>query len=443
MSYLKSFPKGGIHPRENKLLTDGIPISNALIPAVAVIPMHQHAGTCAECIVKIGDVLKEGMLIGRSTGMISSIPGIVSGISDIFLPNGIISKAVHVELQGEFDRSGKDIKKKDWQGMSGQEILLKIAEMGIVGLGGATFPTHAKYAVNEAKHVEFLVINGTECEPFLSGDHRLMLEKADEIVEGIEIIRKALSPRCVVIGIEANKQDAVQMMERAIAGRKQDIEVVTLKVKYPQGDEKMLLKSITGKEVPSGKLPFDIGAVVSNVGTVYAVYEAIAYDKPLIERIVTITGSMIRKPANLKVRIGTKIGELIEDCGGFTSPPARIVVGGPLTGFAVFDMETPVTKSTTAIVALSRQDTNSARETTCIQCGKCVRVCPVGLSPTTLYKYIEHLLYDDAKGEGLSDCRECGCCGYVCPSHIPLVQAMKLGKLMHRKKETQWKNASI
>jgi Na+-translocating ferredoxin:NAD+ oxidoreductase subunit C len=252
-----------------------------------------------------------------------------------------------------------------------------------------------------------------------------------------------LSPRCVVIGIEANKQDAVQMMERAIAGRKQDIEVVTLKVKYPQGDEKMLLKSITGKEVPSGKLPFDIGAVVSNVGTVYAVYEAIAYDKPLIERIVTITGSVIRKPANLKVRIGTKIGELIEDCGGFTSPPARIVVGGPLTGFAVFDMETPVTKSTTAIIALSRQDTNSARETTCIQCGKCVRVCPVGLSPTTLGKYIEHLLYDDAKNEGLFDCRECGCCGYVCPSHIPLVQAMKLGKLMHRKKETQWKNASI
>ncbi len=448
MNYVKTFPKGGVHPKDNKLRTHGMQISRAHVPAEAVIPMHQHAGTAAECMVKTGDAVREGMLIGRSTGLFSSnvhssIPGIVSRISDIYLPNGVVSKAVHVDLQGEFAMSGKETQKIDWRPMSAQALLEKIAEMGVVGLGGGTFPTHAKYSCVSDRRIEYLVINGVECEPYITGDHRLMVEKADEIAEGIEIIRKILSPTCVMIGIEENKPDAIERMQRAVSGFKQEIEVVALKVKYPQGDEKMLLKSVTGREVPTGKLPIEIGAMVSNVGSVYAVFEAVAYGKPLIERIVTITGSAIRNPANLKVRIGTKIGELIEDCGGFAVPPARIVAGGPMTGFAIHDMDTPVTKGTNAIVALSKGETNRAKETTCIQCGKCVRVCPVGLSPTALYKCIEHLLYSDAADDGLFDCRECGCCGYVCPAHIPLVQAMKLGKLMHRKKENQWKNASI
>jgi electron transport complex protein RnfC len=439
MKDMKTYPRGGIHPPEYKEYTHSIPIKNALIPAIAVIPMHQHLGKPAECVVNPGDVLKEGMLIGKSTGYFSanvhtSIPGVVSGITDIHLPIGIKSKAVTIELQGEFDRSGKELKKSDWQALSKEMLIDKIQELGIVGLGGATFPTHIKYTIKEDIKLDYFVVNGVECEPFLTGDHRLMLEKTEEIIEGIGVVRRILSPAKVAIGIEENKPDAIAMMNRVIASLKQDIEVVPLKIKYPQGDEKMLLKAVTGREVPSGKLPFDVGAVVSNVGTVHAIYEAIVFDKPLTERVVTITGRIVKNPANLKVRIGTKIGELIDDCGGFTEAPERVIAGGPMMGFAVYDLDMPVTKGVSGIVVLSKREIRDAAITNCIQCGKCVSACPLGLAPTTLHKYIEHTRYEDAKAEGLLDCKECGCCAFTCPAHIPLVQSMKLGKLMLKKK---------
>ncbi|MBN1699595.1 MAG: electron transport complex subunit RsxC [Spirochaetales bacterium] len=439
MSELKTFQAGGIHPSEYKQYTQKIPIKNAHVPSTAIIPMLQHMGKTAECLVRPGDILREGMPIGKATGYFSapvhsSIPGTVRDITEVYLPTGVRSKAVVADLSGEFDRSGKDVAKRSWETLSGEELINIIAENGIVGLGGATFPAHIKYTVKRNVKLDYFVVNGVECEPFLTADHRLMLEKTEEIIEGIRIIEKILSPGKVVIGIEENKPDAVETVGRAVAESRLEYEVVTLRTRYPQGDEKQLLQAITGKEVPSGGLPLDIGAVVSNVGTVFAVYEAVVYRKPLIERIVTVTGSVIKNPANFKVRIGTKIGELIEECGGFTGNPAKIIAGGPMMGFALYDLDTPVTKGVSGIVALSKKELKNRSETSCIQCGRCIRACPLSLNPTYLFKLIEHGMYKDAQAEGLMDCKECGCCGYTCPAHLPLVQGMKLGKLMLRKK---------
>ncbi|MBN2532541.1 MAG: electron transport complex subunit RsxC [Spirochaetales bacterium] len=439
MNEFKTFPQGGIHPREFKVYTKDIPIRNAHIPSIALIPMHQHMGKPAECIVQKGDTLREEMLIGRATGYFSAnihspIPGTVTDIREMYLPAGLKSTVVVAELAGEFDRAGKSSQKKDWDNLSPKELIDKIADKGIVGLGGATFPAHIKYTLKEGIRLEYFIVNGVECEPYLTADHRLMLEKTEEIIEGIRIIKKILSPENIIIGIEENKPDAISVMERTILDRKLDIEVVRLKTKYPQGDEKQLLKSITGREVPSGGLPLDIGSVVSNVGTVFAIYEAIVYEKPLIERIVTVTGSIIKNPGNFKVRIGTKIGELIEECNGLYELMVKIIAGGPMMGFAVHDLDTPVTKGMSGIIALSRKEVPSWRETACLRCGRCIRVCPLSLNPTRLFKLIEHRQFEEAEKNGLFDCKECGCCGYACPAKLPLVQGMRLGKLMAKKK---------
>ncbi|MBA7541942.1 Ion-translocating oxidoreductase complex subunit C [subsurface metagenome] len=321
----------------------------------------------------------------------------------------------------------------EWQGINGGDLLKSLADKGIVGLGGATFPTVLKYTIRKGFQVEYFVVNGVECEPFLTADHRLMLEKSLEILEGIRIVQQIMKPRQIIIGIEENKPDAIAVMRENIVSAGLDFKVVALKMKYPQGDEKQLLKAVIGKEVPSGGLPLDIGAVVSNVGTMKAIYEAIVLDKPLIERVVTVSGSIIRKPANLKVRLGTPLSELIEECGGFIEPPAELIAGGPMMGFAVLDPDTPVTKGLSGVIALSRRQVRSHSQTPCIGCGRCVKACPLGLLPTVIYKWIEHGEYEEALQEGLMDCKECGCCGYSCPARIPLIQGMKLGKVMSRK----------
>lgn len=433
-----TFFGGGVHPHDSKYLTSHRAIRNAPIPSVCVIPMHQHMGKAAQCVVNVGDTVREGMLIGKANGFFSAnvhcpIPGKVTDIREVFLTNGIKCQAVVAELEGEFDRSGKSRVKKGWSSLSGEELLKKVQDMGIVGLGGATFPTHMKYFIREGLSVESFVVNGVECEPFLTGDHRLMLERTVEILEGTKIVEKILNPEKVYIGIEQNKPDAIQMMEEAIIREKLAYQVKPLKVKYPQGDEKQLLKAIINREVPSGGLPIDIGAVVSNVGTVFAIYEAVVYDKPLVERCVTVTGPLIKTPANLKARIGTRIGDLIEDCGGLTGSPWKLVAGGPMMGFAFYDMDAPVTKGVSGVVALDRKASGRQTETNCIHCGQCISVCPFGLNPTHLYKLIDHMEYEAASNENLMDCKECGCCAYVCPSRIPLVQGIKLGKFYARK----------
>lgn len=439
-SGLKTFGGGGIHPTGYKHLTNTKPLKNAPIPSIAIIPLHQHMGSPAECVVNVGDTIKEGMLVGRATGFFSSnihssIPGKVTNIIDFHLPNGVKSKAIIIELAGTFDRSGKpEPPKRDWLVMTNKEMLNKIFDLGVVGLGGATFPTHVKYNFSKGKEPEYLIINGVECEPFLTSDHRLMLEKSKEILTGIQVLQKIAKPKKTIIAIEANKADAADAMRKVITGQGLDnkIEVTVLKVRYPQGDEKQLIKALINKEIPTGKLPLDVGAIVSNVGTVFAVYEAVVLDKPLIDRFVTVSGRAIRRPGNFKVRIGTPIRDLIEECGGFTELPGKIVAGGPLMGYTLVEINTPVTKGISGVIAFTQAEARNKYQTNCIQCGKCIAVCPFGLMPTILYKQIEHQAYAEAIAHGLLDCKECGCCGYICPARIPLVQGLKLGKSISR-----------
>ena len=435
-----TFPKGGVHPPGWKHLTNNRPLQNAVIPSLSVVPLQQHIGSPAECVVELGEEVREGMLIGKPTGFVSAgvhspIPGTVKEIKTIYLPNGIKSKAICIELKGEFDRLGKQQDAYDWRDLSPKELLDLLPNMGIVGMGGATFPTHVKFSPPRGSIVEYFVVNGVECEPYLSSDHRLMLERTREIFEGIRIVRKILQPKKVLIAVEANKLDAIDVVGRYAAEHEPEITVMPLKVKYPQGDEKQVLKALIDREVPSGGLPIDIGAVVSNVGTVNAIYEAISLKKPLVGRAVTVSGEAVKNPGNYKVRIGTPISQLLDECGGFTRTPEKIVMGGPMMGFTILDMDTPVTKGTSGILALSRREVRNAKATSCIGCGGCVDVCPLGLHPTRLYKLIDHLEFEQAVEEGLMDCKECGCCSFTCPAHIPLVQGMRLGKRLFIKNQ--------
>lgn len=437
---VKTFARGGVHPHDNKKWSRHVSVQNAGIPNTVVIPMSQHMGKPADLLVQADDVLTEGMLIGKAAGFFSvnvhsSVAGKVREITEIYLANGMKSQAVVVEVEEGFDpeASSMFLAKENWRTMSDEDIVNRIADMGVAGLGGATFPTHIKYAIKD-RNVEYLVVNGVECEPFLTADHRLMLEKSDCIIEGIEISRKVLNADNVIIGIEANKPDAIQSLRDSIIRKNLDFEVVALKTRYPQGDEKQLLKATINREVPSGALPLDIGAVVSNVGTLYAIYEAVVLKKPVIERIVTVSGSILKNPGNFKVRLGTSIRELVDACGGFTEEPVKMIAGGPMMGFSIFDLNAPVTKGVSGILALSERDLKPAGETACISCGRCIHACPMGLSPTTLFKLIDHQDYEKAKQENLLDCKECGCCGFTCPARLPLVQMLRLGKLMLRKK---------
>lgn len=442
MIFAKTFSRGGVHPFDRKEETRSQEIWNAVIPSECIVPLRQHIGAPAESLVSQGDEVREGMLIGAASGFVSAnihapIPGTVKEIKNIFLPNGIQSEAVVIELAGEFDRLGKVSERREWSDKSAAELIEILKDKGIVGMGGATFPTHVKYSVPKGKKAEYLIANGTECEPYLSADHRLMMEMTDGVLEGLQIARKILGADSVSIGIEDNKPDAIDQFKKRIRALNLDIDVIALEEKYPQGGEKQLIETITGREVPSGGLPIDIGVIVSNTGTLHAIHEAVVHDKPLLERVVTVSGGAVRRPANFKVRIGTSIGELFEEAGGFREVPKKIVAGGPMTGFAVYDLDTPITKGSSGILALTAREVNEAPQTPCINCGRCVRSCPAGLTPTLLYKLIEHEEYKEAVNLGVNDCIECGACSYICPAHIPLVQGIRIGKRLARKKKVK------
>ena len=436
---IKTFPRGGIHPHGRKNLTNSKEVVKSEIPEILVVPMAQHLGAPAEVVVSAGDEVTEGMLIGKAAGFISAhvhspVDGTVKEITDVFLANGSKSKAVVIVKNEEFSPK-PDTASGDWKSKTAEELNEIVKELGIVGMGGATFPANVKYAIPKGAKAEYLIINGVECEPYLSADHRLMLERTKEILEGIRIIQKIVGPEKIAIGIEINKPDAIEALRAAAAEEKMDLDVVPLKLKYPQGDEKQLIKAVTGREVPSGALPIEVGCVVSNVGTVNAVYEAVVYGKPLVERVVSVSGLGLASPSNLLARVGTPIRQLIEECGGMKVEPKKVVVGGPMMGFTIFDLDTPVTKGTSGILILTEKEVAAAPETPCLSCGKCVSVCPMGLNPTKLFKHIDHSDYQAALDTGLMDCKECGCCAYTCPAHIPLVQGMRVGKKMARKKK--------
>lgn len=424
-----------MHPPERKEYANSKALVRLPIPSELVVSMSQHLGAPAKPIKEKGDHVEKGEKIALASSFISAdvhspVSGTIKDIRKVTMANSVTCDAFVIEPDPQQPEAFT--KKVDYQDYSKEKLLEEIKDKGIVGLGGATFPLHVKITIPAGRKVDALVINGVECEPYLTADHRLMLERTKEVLEGIMICNRILNPARTIIGIEENKKDAALALEKEIELRSLPIEVCLLRMKYPQGDEKQLINATIGREIPSGKLPLDVGAVVVNVGTTYAVYEALAYGKPLYERIVTVTGDCIAQPCNVIAPIGAKVKDLIAFAGGFSKEPDKLVSGGPMMGFAFYDEETPIAKGTSGILAIT--DEKDYRKSACLNCGKCVAACPIGLVPTNLYSLITHARYEEAMANHLMDCKECGCCSFSCPAHLDLVHAMKFGKRMGRKK---------
>lgn len=430
---LKTFPKGGVHPAENKMAA-GAEIQSLPLPKQVVIPLAQHIGAPAQAVVKRGDIVKTGTLIAKAGGFVSanihsSVSGKVKKIDNVLDSSGYKKPSIIIDVDGDewedtIDRDPaliKDLSKTP------DEIRQKIMDAGIVGLGGATFPTHVKLSVPEGKSIEYIVINAVECEPYLTADHRVMLEKAHEIMVGTSLLMKAAGVEKAIIGIENNKPDAIELLDK-VAKEYQGIQVDALKVQYPQGGEKQLIKAVLDREVPSGGLPLDVGCVVQNVGTAIAVYEAVQKNKPLIERVVTVTGKSVKKPVNLMARIGTSADMLIEAAGGLPEDTGKVVNGGPMMGKAISDTNVPVTKGTSGILIFNKQESKRAKTYNCIRCARCTFVCPQGLEPFNLKNISEINDWEKLENEHVMDCIECGSCSYTCPAGVPLLDYIRLGK---------------
>ena len=430
---LKTFPIGGIHPPENKLTADK-PISYLPIPENVIIPVSQHIGSSATIIVNKGDNVRTGQVIATNKGFISanihsSVSGKVNKIDTIIDTSGYRQTAIFIDVEGddwcETINRGCEIVTEII--LSPEEIRQRCLESGIVGMGGATFPSHVKLTVPAGKKCDVLLINGVECEPFLTSDHRLMLERGEEIMIGISILMKALQVESAKIGIENNKPDAIAHLTKLTSGFK-GISVHALKVKYPQGAEKQLIKALINREVPSGHLPIDIGAVVHNVGTAFAVYEAIQKNKPLFERVVTITGKSLKNPGNYLVRIGTPVSKLISAAGGMPENTGKIVNGGPMMGKAICNTDVPVVKGTSGIILFPVEESGRSEMQSCIRCAKCISICALNLEPYLLAKLSERGLFERAEKERITDCMECGSCSYSCPANRPVLDYIRLGK---------------
>lgn len=430
---LKTFPIGGVHPPENKL-TAGSKIQKLDIPATVAIPISQHIGAPATVSVNKGDSVKAGQVIATSKGFVSvnihsSVSGKVNKVDTLIDTSGYKQTAIFIDTQGDewletIDRTDElktEIK------LSSEEIIKKCQESGIVGLGGATFPSHVKLTVPAGKKCDVLIINGVECEPYLTSDHRLMLEHGKEVLVGISILMKALKVNRALIGIENNKSDAIEHL-KTLAASFQGIEIWPLKVKYPQGAEKQLIKALTNREVPSGRLPIDVNTVVHNIGTAFAVYEAVQKNKPLFERVVTITGKSLPKPGNYIVRIGTPVNKLIEAAGGLPENTGKIISGGPMMGKALINTDVPVVKGTSGIILVPQDEAVRSESQVCIRCAKCIAVCPMGLEPYLLMSLSQKDLFEKAEKERITDCMECGSCSYTCPAGRPLLDFIRLGK---------------
>jgi electron transport complex protein RnfC len=432
---MKSFKMGGIHPAECKF-SAGKKTEVISLPKQVVIPLRHYSGKPSIPEVAKGDIVKVGQLIGRANGFVSanvhsSVSGKVVKIDNALDAFGYKNPAVFIDVIGDDWLETIDLtpKVKRVCELEPPEIIKKIAESGIVGLGGATFPTHVKLSIPAGKKAEVLIINGAECEPYLTCDHQLMLEKGEEIVIGITILMKAIQVSRAIIGIEINKPDAILNLEKW-AKTVEGVEVVPLKVKYPQGSEKQLIQALTGREVPSGGLPIDVGAIVQNVATTFAVYEAVQKNKPLIERVITVTGKSVAEPGNYWVRVGTPLSHVVEKTGGMPEDTGKIVAGGPMMGRALPSLDISVAKGTAAVLFIPSSDSERGKVQNCIRCAKCVFHCPMGLEPYLLMNKSEKGLWEDVEQNRVMDCIECGSCNYVCPSNRPLVDYIRYGKSM-------------
>ena len=421
---------GGVRLAEEKELTVEKKIKEIPAPKELVVPLRQHIGSPNEALVKPGDTIKVGQLLGDSKAFVSApvhspVSGQVKNVQNFFHPVFGKSPAITIENDNSFESISAP-SQTDPERLSKAELIAIIKNAGLVGMGGAAFPTHVKLSIPEGKKIDTLIINGSECEPYLTCDHRLMVEKTAEILKGISIVSKITGAKNTIIAIEANKLGAVFAMKKNITT---PTKVVILKTKYPQGGEKQLIKAVLKREVPPGKLPLDVGALVQNVGTCFAIHDAVHNKLPLIERCVTFTGNCLKEPGNYKVKIGTRIKDIVEFCGGFTKKPIKIISGGPMMGVTQYTLDVPVVKGTTGVLFLSEKEAKIYDEMPCIKCAKCVDVCPVRLIPTDIMRMAKFSKWEYLKELHPSDCMECGACSYVCPSKIPLAQYVKLGKI--------------
>lgn len=434
---MKTFNIGGVHPAENKL-SAGSPIREAALPKQAVFSMFQHIGAPAKPVVQKGDVVKVGTLLAEAGGFVSapvysSVSGKVNKIDSVLDASGTRRMAVIVDVEGDeweesIDRSKNLVRLSDRSELDSKTIVEKIKNAGIVGLGGATFPCHVKLTPPPGSKAECVIINAVECEPYLTADHRLMLEHAEEILVGVELIMKAVNVTKGYIGIENNKPDAIKLMKEK-AKQYSNIEVVPLKVKYPQGGEKQLIDAVIGRQVPAPPaIPISVGAVVQNVGTAFAIYEAVMKNKPLIDRIITVTGKSVKNPSNLLARIGTPFQQLIDECGGLPEDTGKIIGGGPMMGKALLSLEVPMTKGSSGLLIMPEKEARRSEPQPCIRCAKCVSACPMGLEPYLLSKASAMEDWELAEKNDVVSCIECGSCQFTCPSKRPLLDMIRVGK---------------
>ncbi len=430
---LKTFRIGGIHPNDHKMTAD-CRVAPAPLPRQVTLFFNQHIGAPATCVVKKGDTVKVGSLIAEASGFVSAnihspVSGTVSKVDK--LPNsfGVLTPAVVIDAEGDEWEEGIDTSDtlQEEITLSPEEIINKIKQAGIVGLGGATFPTHVKLMPPKEFTPTSLIINATECEPYLTDDHALMLESPDAILVGCRILMKAIGVERAYIGIENNKLDAIELLRKK-AERYPEIEIVPLRTRYPQGGEKQLIDAILNKQVAHGALPVSTGAIVQNVGTAFAVYEAVQKNKPLVERVVTITGDGVIRPGNYRVRLGMSVADFLEFAGGIPANIGKIVLGGPMMGKALSNLNSPITKGCSGILLLDEAVSHRQEPEACIRCGKCVEACPMGLEPYLLARLSQNHLYERAEKELITACLECGCCAYICPAHRPLLDFIRTGK---------------
>ncbi|MGL4392752.1 MAG: electron transport complex subunit RsxC [Fusobacteriaceae bacterium] len=426
--------RGGVHPNDNKSLTENKRTEKIPLPKMLYVPVLQHIGAPLEPTVKIGDRVLKGQKIadsqaGMSAPIHSPTSGTVKKIDIYDFP--LMGKVNTIFIEPDNEEKWCELfPVTNWESSTKSDLLAKVRECGIVGIGGATFPTHIKLSPPADVKIDTLLLNAAECEPYLNSDNRLIIEDSKKIIDGIKILKKILGVEKAVIGIEDNKKEAIKVLTDAIVGT--GIEIKILHTLYPQGGEKQLIKAVLGREVPSGKLPSAVGVVVQNTGTAAAISSAILEGKPILEKIVTVSGGAIKEPKNLLALIGTPIIELLEFCGVEKEKIDKLVMGGPMMGMAQYTFDVPVIKGTSGILALTKKETNTCPPAPCIGCGKCVDVCPMGLLPVMYARLGEGKLWEDFKKYNIMDCIECGSCAYICPSNRPLTEAIKIGKMKVR-----------
>jgi electron transport complex protein RnfC len=429
----------GVHPPELKQLTADVKIRRLPFPKEIVLPLLQHTGKPAKTLVKAGARVERGDLIAEADGWVSSpvhasASGTVAEIGLMPHPDGTFKPAIRIAVEPFSAQIPRPRLVPDWEGLSAKELIEAIRHAGVVGLGGAAFPTHVKLSPPPDKKIDLIIVNGCECEPYLTTDHRSMAEYPERVHLGIRIMMKCLGVSRAVVGIEKNKPDAIEALARTMPSDL-DVRILPLTVKYPQGAEKMLIDAVTGREVPSGKLPMDVGVLVQNAASAATIAEVFETGLPLVERIVTVTGLGIRRPSNLIVPVGTKLGDLIDACGGMTDDAREIVFGGPMMGAAQANLETPLAKGTTGVIVLGEGEVKRQASYPCIRCGHCLDACPVFLNPQQLGKLAAAKRYDEMVAFHLSDCMLCGCCSYVCPSNIPLSQQFAAARVALRQRK--------